>query len=357
MNRGPSSSRSSAPRGTDPPPQQTAWWVVGIAVVLFGGGLLLRHVMQGPPPETAPVLPVREPPHFQLTPRVPRLPQARSDDDFDASSDGPVAAPAKPAAGARAANATKPSGAAARPESSTAGGAQPVDAAGDALAVGTPDHSGGQPLPNGVSMSLSFDSSTATADQTEPIVAENVAVDPTLGALFPPNAMLAYPDRGGVDPQEGTIAFWVRMEWDPASAVEGKALADMSTGTWENRFELRLGPRYIGLLLTTSDGVEQGCGAAMQWTKGEWHHVAVEWGDSVMQMYIDGTLRDDRMYEGTVELPPTAPLYVGSQPKGPANQGAVRLWKWTVFQRILSPDEITALMMQTAPPAGAAPPA
>jgi hypothetical protein len=209
-------------------------------------------------------------------------------------------------------------------------------------------------LTEGVSLSVSFDGSTVAADQTPPLFAEGIEFDPAFGAArFPPAAVLAYPDSGGISLEEGSIAFWVRMEWDPSQPIEGKSLAELRVGTWENRFEMRMGSTYVGLLLTTSDGTEHGVGANPHWTPGDWHHIAATWGQALMQLYIDGDLRDQRAYAGEVLLPPDTPLYVGSQRKGPQNQGTVSMRAWNVFQRILTPDEIAAFMVQTAPPASA----
>jgi concanavalin A-like lectin/glucanase superfamily protein len=259
-------------------------------------------------------------------------------------------------------SATKPDSAPVPPEAAKSGDHKPAGVEADAVpeqeASQTP---AGRAPGAGPSLSISFDGSASGAangaDQAEPIIAQGLQFDPSLGAArFPPNAQLAYPDMGGVDPSQGTIAFWVRVEAEANVPMDGRTLAELQTGTWQNRLTIGMGPRFIGLLLTNSDGVEQGVSdPAMDWTPNVWRHVAVTWGDAIMQLFVDGTLANQTEYSGSLVLPPGTPMYVGSQRPGPTpvtepHRPTISLRSWSVFQRILEPEEVARLMVQTAPP-------
>ncbi len=202
-------------------------------------------------------------------------------------------------------------------------------------------------------LSVGFDGSPTASNGTEPLQADAVEFDDLLGAArFPPNAVLNYPDSGGVDTTAGTILFWVHMEWDPTQEDRrSKTLAELRAGGWENRIEMNLGPPTLSCLFTNSEGLEQSVGTNIRWQLGEWHHVAVTWGDSVATLFVDGTPRQERELVGTIEIPPGRPLYVGSTYNGPlrARQGSVSLRAWSVFQQPLLQEDISAIMIQTAP--------
>src|SRR5262249_46450422 len=113
------------------------------------------------------------------------------------------------------------------------------------------------PANGGAALSVTFDGGSPTAgDGTEPVIAQGLQYDQAGAARFGPGAQLAYPDRGGIDPNQGTIAFWSRLENNPGS-FGGRGLAQLRSQTWANRLEINMGSQYIGLVLTTSDGVEQ----------------------------------------------------------------------------------------------------
>jgi len=201
--------------------------------------------------------------------------------------------------------------------------------------------------------SVSFDGSATAADQTAPVIEQGLEIDPNGGAaLFPPTAVLAYPDAGGVNSEEGTIALWVRRETDPQDE-KGRAFIELRTDTWENRIEFGMGPRFVRFLLTTSDGTEVGVGSSIDWAQGEWHHVAATWGQALLALYIDGSVRDQRTYDGTAAISPSALLYVGSTSKGPTPDAApISMRGLIILQHAAAPDEVLSLESQTAPPAG-----
>jgi hypothetical protein len=311
--------------------QSTRMWVVGVvaAVALFGAFLLLRPARQEQLPE----------PERQA--RVP-LPTRRAVTrrQFAAAADGGAHRLGNQESLAREAWQ----------------GARDVQDGAIDVPSGTES-----PPPTaarkGAKMTMNFSGSLAGSSDDgsnmEPILAEGLEFDAASGATrFGPHAELAYPDSGGVSAAEGTIGFWVRMEWDAELPPDGKTLAELRTETWENRLVIRMGPNFLGLLVATSDGVEQGVGSSLGWAAGEWHHVAAMWGDGQMSLYIDGVPRDQRPLNGSLDIPPDTPLYVGSTRSVAARdrEGSVSLRSWQVFPTMLAPDEVAAQMADTSPP-------
>lgn len=197
--------------------------------------------------------------------------------------------------------------------------------------------------------SAPFDKSATTAENVAPLIEQNVEYDPEQAAAhFPPGAALAYPDAGGVDPEQGTIAFWLRREWDPTEP-SSRPLVQLRTATWENRLEIGVGSTYLGFNITTGEGGENGAGSPIGWGADEWHHVTATWGDSLMSVYIDGQLADQRPYNGALSLPSSTPLYMASTPSGPSlSDGPVSLRGFTVTRRAASPEDVQSLLAQPA---------
>ncbi len=332
-------------------PSMRTLGVAALVVALVAGVVWVRHYVARTQSATVPrsttvAVGERERPTF--APRRARDSLGFSDSNAapewpTPATHSPLAATAAKAPFAAAAGATKPA---------TGASAAADGRASTAAADGNPIDAQALPGSDG-SFSVSFDGSTAAADQTTPVISDGVEPDPNGGAaLFPPAAVLAYPNAGGVNPEEGTIALWVRRESDPTDE-KGRALVELRTATWENRIEFGMGPRYVRFLLTTSDGVEFGVGAGVSWAKEEWHHVAATWGQALAVLYVDGAQRDQRTYDGTVAISPSALLYVASTRSGPdPNAAPVSLRGLVILQHAATPDEIEAIVTRTAPPAG-----
>jgi Concanavalin A-like lectin/glucanases superfamily len=202
----------------------------------------------------------------------------------------------------------------------------------------------------GAALSLSFDGSPAPSDSPAPLIQQNVEIDPREGAaLFPPAAVLAYPDAGGIDPGEGTIAMWVRLEWDPTD-LKTRALVELLPDSWQNRLEITLSSNFVRFLISTSDGQETAVGTGISWPQGQWHHLATTWGQALLSLYVDGRLADEATYSGSLTILPQTPLYIASSPKGPRpDTGAISLRGFAILQNSAPPDELASLMASTAP--------
>ncbi|HUI27937.1 MAG TPA: LamG domain-containing protein [Candidatus Kryptonia bacterium] len=226
------------------------------------------------------------------------------------------------------------------------GGAQSTAQASGGTEPGATPDAGDSKTP---ALALAFSSATPSANQPAPVISKDVQLDPNLDAtLFPPTASFALPDRGGIDPNQGTLAVWIRMK---DVGGNGRAILDLSAGTWENHLNLAAGPTFARFLLTTTDGSEVVAFAHTDFSTDNWHNAAVTWGEAQATIYIDGQAQDSTTYSGSFTIPPGALLYVAS-PRGgyDPSPGVVALRDLQTYQRILAPEEIAALVEQTVPP-------
>lgn len=323
---------SKRPAANRLPGGSSGWLLVIVALgSLIAGGLLLRFL--SPPAQP-------EPPLATATRPAPRerAPRPR------AASDGIDADEAIGIPGRIAAAADRPTPARERAHPTLA--VRPDPAAEDEVTSRLSED-----LRKALVSAVSFDGTSVAHDGTAPTVEENVDFATIDGAaLFPPNALLIYDDAGGIDPAQGAFVFWVRLEWDPKDGrIEGKGLAQLFSGTLENRFEITMGHHFVSFYITDSNGTQQGVIGEVAWSRGDWHHVAVTWGEALMRIYIDGNLGNESTYSGNLEIPPGTPLYLGSQQQRSDRQGTVALRGQQTFQRPLNPQEIAEVMALTAP--------
>ena len=127
--------------------------------------------------------------------------------------------------------------------------------------------------------------------------------------LVSSGATLEYPPGGNLNPARGTLEAWVRPQFNPDPAV---APDDPGRGVFNRDFfMLDFGAlRHLGFYWNIDDRgmrvfIKEGdqypilIGTTSHWQKGEWHHVALTWGDR-MCIYVDGQLLGSRPYIGTL---------------------------------------------------------
>jgi hypothetical protein len=309
-----------------------------VAAVLLLVGLLLRVEQGTRKSKHTPVMSSRGGVHKPALSSVPPvgLPPRRAPSDADRERpDAPVEEGADP---------------------SLEPGAVSVAGEGAQLANGGAD-TGEEPAPRqtesestGKRLAIAREGAALGAEGTVPLVNEGVESDPVTGSLrFPPGARLIYPDAGGIQPDGGAVAFWVRKEW-PSDEQRMRSLLELRTHTWENRFELGMGAGYLRFLLTPTDGVEAAAGASIAWQPDEWHHVTVSWGQALMALYIDGKLAEQHTYAADLQLSEGTPLYIASSRlPGDLPEGAVSLRDFVVLDHRPDDGEISTLLTEAAP--------
>ena len=337
------------------------WVVGGVAMValLVAGIAVRRYVAQTESESPISAVPRRAPTPFALHGQRLSAGEVGDEEGPDGSSGGhrpdgtnePLVAREAPQADIQSGvpgTAGKPGTTGATQKGRGAGGG---NGASQAQGSGTGDGTTtpGSSETKGPAMALALSSATPSADQPVPVISQNIQLDPNLDAtLFPPTASFALPDRGGIDPDQGTLAVWIRMK---DVGPTGRAILDLSPGTWENHLNLAAGPGYARFLLTTTDGSEVIVFAHADFSGDNWHNAAVTWGEAQATIYIDGQAQDSSTYSGSFTIPPGALLYVAS-PRGgyDPSPGVVALRDLQTYQRILAPEEIASMVEQSVPP-------
>jgi hypothetical protein len=223
----------------------------------------------------------------------------------------------------------------------TAGGQVAIDP--EALATSLPG------APQDASLAVPFKGNGSSLGSMGPLFDDNVVYDADQpGAYFPPDARFAYGDAGTVQNNAGTIAFWIQPKWD-GTDPRNASLVQYHTDDWSNRLQIFKNGIYLRYLFTDDTGNETNLSVNMaqeHWTAGEWHQIAITWGDSLIGMYIDGNEREQGTYMGSLDVPTGTALYVGSDSPG-GNPGADATFQdFVVVDRALDPSEIQNMFVQ-----------
>jgi hypothetical protein len=121
-------------------------------------------------------------------------------------------------------------------------------------------------------------------------------------------ATITYPAEGNIRLEQGTFEAWVRPQFDPKVAVDPQ---DPSRGIWNRSlFSVDLSGAQIDLywnidvrglraFYRRGNSYPLMLDASCDWEKGQWHHVALTWGDKT-RLYIDGKLAKEADFQGTL---------------------------------------------------------
>ena len=151
------------------------------------------------------------------------------------------------------------------------------------------------------------------------------------------------PDTGNPKGDAGTIAFEVTPTWNvsdptnvPLLRIGGPEWSDAQLIVYANN-------QYLRLNLINDRGQEFSVGVSTgSWVPGQSHAITVTWGAGVESVYVDGRLFGQQNSEHTVQVPPGAPVLLGSDvPNAPDGNGAISDFK--VYGNPLTPEEVAHL--------------
>jgi hypothetical protein len=167
----------------------------------------------------------------------------------------------------------------------------------------------------------------------------------TAAASVAANANLSY-DGSAVDPREGTLSAWIRLDWDgvadPTLDQTERAVFAFQPDAWHEELRVYFWHRYVLAARAYGSGTASLAQTEVtKWRAGEWHHVAASWSASAgtITLYVDGV----KVNAGSFTAPTgSAPLQVGClRYQGAGLQGSVD--RFQVFKWALSDAEIAAL--------------
>lgn len=185
-------------------------------------------------------------------------------------------------------------------------------------------------------------SSGGGAIASSPIQEENVDFSALPGAYFPPEAVLGYPNRGGLQVEAGTVMFWVQpVDWDGTDNLSYSFFLLRDTSSLDHHFAILKSQVSLRFQIVNADGIEFDVFSPMSdWHRGDWHHVAATWGDSLMDLWVDGELVGEQNVDGIPAVQANSPAYWGSN-RGTNGAGAI-LADGRIFDSVLTAADIQA---------------
>ncbi|MBI4023416.1 MAG: LamG domain-containing protein [Verrucomicrobia bacterium] len=111
---------------------------------------------------------------------------------------------------------------------------------------------------------------------------------------------LSYPLDGNLNLGVGTLEFWIKMDFSaaPEKATPLYYLFDIPSMQTDNKDNLirftvvvvgQQGKKYLHVFPGMLDGqTNKAIVVAVDWEKGEWHHIAVTWDKQEVALFVDG---------------------------------------------------------------------
>lgn len=121
------------------------------------------------------------------------------------------------------------------------------------------------------------------------------------------SSSVVYPGKVNVNPAAGTVEMWVRVRFDPQVPVVDQGgrgslnrdLLSLDGGQDTLGFYWNIDDRGMRVYLRHGQAYPLASGAASDWHDGEWHHLALSWGDEI-RAYVDGKLTVRAPWKGSV---------------------------------------------------------
>jgi len=124
-------------------------------------------------------------------------------------------------------------------------------------------------------------------------------------------ATLEYPAEGHFNVNEGTLELWVKPSFDPNVPLEpddpgrGRYNRDLFAVQLPNGDTImwywNIDDRGMRFFVRQDQTYPVLVGSREEWKTGEWHHLALTWGDAI-RIYNDGELKAERPYRGTLPV-------------------------------------------------------
>lgn len=173
-----------------------------------------------------------------------------------------------------------------------------------------------------------------------------------LQRFIPANAGAKFPAAGNLDAEKGTVAFWFRPAWTPASSEPSRNFWVCQNATWA----MNLVSNDLGLYAYLSDlGGDESrtrrIGASLPdfsrlVKRDEWHHVTVTWArdPADLRLYLDGVEQRSYRTGDVASLSVTVPttLTIGAYANGSAPLDAT-LDQFRIYGDVLSLEAIQRL--------------
>ncbi len=149
-----------------------------------------------------------------------------------------------------------------------------------------------------------------------------------------------------------TLSAWIR--WEGASTVDSRIFSKASNTTASNHI-VALGTHTDGRLrarLKTGGSTTELFTPNQVISVQTWHHVALRYDGSVLQILVDGDVVAFTSQTGIIDTAPSIPVAIGNQPSGAGDRPFNGILdQIRIYDRALSAAEINALANESLPPA------
>jgi hypothetical protein len=128
--------------------------------------------------------------------------------------------------------------------------------------------------------------------------------------LFNDEDTLYYATDNNINPQQGSIEFWLKPEWN---GNDNQNYVFFEIGdSWFNRFRITKdgANNFRFMIWSTKIEYDAACNVS-SWMANEWHQVRVTWQNDTISINLDGTLCDT---QSSVVMPDSlsSRFYIGS---------------------------------------------
>ncbi len=159
-------------------------------------------------------------------------------------------------------------------------------------------------------------------------------------------------DVGNISGDTGSISLWVRPQWDTGSQDDADLLA-----LGDNKLHLFKNVNFLRFEFASQNELDAGTGVNIaDWTQGDWHQVAMSWGEPaangqrMAMLFVDGKVAGQLAYNGALDLTSGMPLYIGSNYAGQRPVAPGVLSTVQVSAQGASPADIAARFQAAQPP-------
>lgn len=164
------------------------------------------------------------------------------------------------------------------------------------------------------------------------------------GANFPAGTLATYPAKGALDKAQGSLAFWLRPNWDGNDGQSHGLVADVSdfNDKLQNTFYLwkwSTGQLRLDLRSPTDPYLTYD---VSNWKAGDWHHIGATWdAKQGLALYVDGQCVARRA--GNYDVHPWPTFNVGGDWRGKATADAA-FDDLRFYPTVLQAAQMTAVM-------------